>query len=46
MATARATAMGAFWAFAALLLGAIMATIGACVGTRHSVYYRETYVAR
>ncbi len=45
-ATARATAMGAFWAFAALLLGAIMATIGACIGTRHAVYYRETYVAR
>ena len=45
-ATARATAMGAFWAFAALLLGAMMATIGACIGTRHAVYYRETYVAR
>ncbi|HEY4136346.1 MAG TPA: hypothetical protein VGO34_14155 [Alphaproteobacteria bacterium] len=45
-AAARATAMAAFWAFAALLLGAIMATIGACIGTRHAVYYRETYVAR
>ena len=45
-ATARATAMAAFWAFAALLLGAIMAAIGAIIGTRHAVYYRENYVAR
>lgn len=48
-AAARATAMGAFWAFAALLLGALMAAIGAVVGTRHYREYeerREVYVAR
>lgn len=48
-AAARATAIGAFWAFAALLLGAIMAAIGAIIGTRHYHEYearRETYVAR
>lgn len=48
-ATAHATAMGAFWAFAALLLGALMAAVGAIVGTRHVNEYvarRETYVPR
>ena len=48
-AAARAAAMAAFWAFAALLLGAIMASIGAVVGTRHAHEYdarREVYVAR
>jgi hypothetical protein len=48
-AAARATAIAAFWAFAALLLGAIMAAIGAIIGTRHYHEYearRATYVSR
>ncbi len=48
-AAARATAMGAFWAFAALLFGAVMAAIGAIIGTRHYHEYearREAYVVR